>query len=596
MKKLFRKYRKHIWIYIAITSFVFLFFLRVLQFRAAQSGLIYPNTYIGDINFGGKTEDEAAELLNKKIQAILEGGLSVSIKGKNFNFGLLEYGADPDLSRDLIKTNSLNTVEALYAVGRSRFNLAANLMDTMQSISGKNNLSADIEFSDEDLISYLKHNLKDLETPSKNAGIEFRGDEPVIKDETIGSKIDYVDVLKKLKTQLQLLQKPYIAIDLVPDNPEIKKFEVEDRVPEIKQALSRVPFTVKYGEGEWQINKNTLKKYLDFEKQDGVAALAISKEKSAPFFDAVSKAVNVPAQDARFEIKDGRVIEFQTSRLGKTLDAEATRQALNGILFDGFPAVNAIVADSAPEFTTSNANQFGVSELLGVGTSTFAGSPPNRIHNIKTGAEKINGLLVKPGEEFSLLKALGEIDGEHGFKPELVIKENKTVPEFGGGLCQIGTTTFRAALASGLPITERQAHSYRVAYYEPAGTDATIYNPAPDFKFLNDTAGYILIQTKMAGTTLVFEFWGKKDGRESTMTKPVVYNIVPPPPVKYLESATLKPGEKKKVETAHSGADAYFKYTIKYPDERGEVNKTFTSHYRPWAEVWLVGATSTPAQ
>jgi vancomycin resistance protein YoaR len=289
------------------------------------------------------------------------------------------------------------------------------------------------------------------------------------------------------------------------------------------------------------------------------------------------------------------VAEFQTSRLGLTLNAEETINALNSILLDGYPAINAIVMTVPPEATTNEINNFGITDLLGAGSSTFAGSPPNRLHNIKTGAEKINGILIKPKEEFSLLKALGEIDGEHGFKPELGIKENKTVPEFGGGLCQIGTTTFRAALASGLPITERRNHSYRVVYYEPAGTDATIYNPAPDFKFINDTPGYILIQTKMFGTTLVFEFWGKKDGRQINITKPAIYNIVAPPEPKYIPTAELPPGNKKKIETAHNGADAYFKYTVKYPDERGEVNKTFSSHYRPWAEVWLVGATSTPA-
>ena len=70
------------------------------------------------------------------------------------------------------------------------------------------------------------------------------------------------------------------------------------------------------------------------------------------------------------------------------------------------------------------------------------------------------------------------------------------MPEYGGGLCQIGTTVFRAAVNSGLPITERRPHAYRVVYYEPAGFDATIYDPRPDLRFINDTENYILIQTK----------------------------------------------------------------------------------------------------
>ena len=234
-------------------------------------------------------------------------------------------------------------------------------------------------------------------------------------------------------------------------------------------------------------------------------------------------------------------------------------------------------------------NEMGIKEIIGIGRSDFRGSPPNRIHNIKTGAASLNGILIAPNEEFSLLKALGKIDGEHGYKPELVIKGNKTMPEFGGGLCQIGTTIFRATLASGLPILERQNHSYRVSYYEPpVGIDATIYYPKPDFRFLNDTGRYILIQTRIEGTELIFEFWGTKDGRVALQSEPVVYNRTAPPPAKLIETLDLPIGKKKCTERAHAGADAVFTYTITYLDGAVKTQE-FKSHYRPWGEVCLIG-------
>ena len=595
MKKHWKKYRKHIWTYIILASAVVAATIALLNYRSAQAGFIYPNVYIGDINFGGKTPDEAKNLLNKKIQAIIESGVTVKIKDKNTKFGLYEYAADPDLSRDLLKFDVAGTVAELYAAGREE-NLFSNLKNSLLSMTGKVNMSSNVELSDKDLLSYLKEKLKSYEVPAKNAAISFVGDEiKIINDET-GVRADYSRIKKELKLQLEHLQTPYLDAELVADEPMIKKYEVEDRLPDIKNTLARAPFTIKYNDSAWTIDREALKKYLDFEKNDGVAAVAVSAEKVAPLFKKISEAIDIPAQNARFEIKNGKVTEFQTSRLGMTLDAEATRETLNSILQNGYPAINAIVRNASPEITTSDANKLGIGTLLGVGTSTFAGSPPNRIHNINTGARKINGLLLKPGEEFSTLKAIGPVDEEAGFKRELVIKEDKTTPEFGGGLCQIGTTLFRAALAAGLPIAERRAHSYRVTYYEPAGTDATIYSPSPDFKFINDTPGFILVQAKVQGMTVAFEFWGTSDGREVARTNPVVYNITAPPPIRYIETGNLVPGEKKKIETAHKGADAYFKYTVKYPDGRGEVSKTFSSHYRPWAEVWLVGATSTPGQ
>jgi vancomycin resistance protein YoaR len=169
-----------------------------------------------------------------------------------------------------------------------------------------------------------------------------------------------------------------------------------------------------------------------------------------------------------------------------------------------------------------------------------------------------------------------------------VIKGNKTVPELGGGACQFGTTMFRTALNTGLPITNRQNHSYSVSYYFPVGTDATIYDPAPDFKFINDTKHYILIQTKIEENIMTFEMWGTKDGRVAEQTTPVLSNYVSPPATKIVETTDLAPGVTKCTEKAHTGVTASFDYKVTY--EEGEVKEqNFTSKYKPWQEVCLKG-------
>jgi hypothetical protein len=157
-------------------------------------------------------------------------------------------------------------------------------------------------------------------------------------------------------------------------------------------------------------------------------------------------------------------------------------------------------------------------------------------------------------------------------------------------------------LESGLKITERRNHSYRVSYYEPAGTDATIYSPKPDFRFLNDTPAHVMIQYRIEGSDLYFDFWGTDDGRQASTTYPVIYNIKSPPPTKYVETEDLEPGKVKCTESAHNGADAYFDYTVTYPEgseaETESRERRFYSRYIPWQEVCLIGkeeevATST---
>jgi vancomycin resistance protein YoaR len=183
------------------------------------------------------------------------------------------------------------------------------------------------------------------------------------------------------------------------------------------------------------------------------------------------------------------------------------------------------VDTTKPENSLAALNDLGINELIGHGVSKFNGSPKNRRFNIKVGVEKMKGIIVPQGATFSFDDNLGPVDGEHGFLPELVIKANDTVPEFGGGLCQVSSTTFRAAMDAGVPITARRNHAYAVQYYAPQGTDATIYPGSADLKFVNDTPGALLIWPYFPDdNTLVFDFYGTKDDRQVVLDKPVQYD------------------------------------------------------------------------
>jgi vancomycin resistance protein YoaR len=148
-------------------------------------------------------------------------------------------------------------------------------------------------------------------------------------------------------------------------------------------------------------------------------------------------------------------------------------------------------------------------------------------------------------------------------------------------------------LAAGLPVIERRAHAYRVTYYEqnsPPGFDATVYSPTTDFKFINDTPAYILIQAKAdnQASTLEVELWGTNDGRVATTTKPIITDQSPPPPDLYQDDPTLRAGQIKQVDWKAFGAKVKFDYHV---ERHGEVltHKTFSSNYRPWQAVFLRG-------
>ncbi|OGK34911.1 hypothetical protein A3F58_03750 [Candidatus Roizmanbacteria bacterium RIFCSPHIGHO2_12_FULL_37_9b] len=201
--------------------------------------------------------------------------------------------------------------------------------------------------------------------------------------------------------------------------------------------------------------------------------------------------------------------------------------------------------------------------------------------------------MIPKGSVFSFNDTVGDISSLTGYKPAYIIKSGKTVLGDGGGVCQVSTTLFRAALNAGLPILERTAHAYRVGYYEndsKPGFDATVFAPNPDLKIKNDSPASILIQTEVdqVNNLLYFRFYGKKDQRKIEISQVTVYDVVPPLPEIRQDDPTLKKGVIKQVDFPAWGAKAVFNYKVSN-DDKVLFEKKFFSNYRPWQAVYLVG-------
>ncbi len=258
-----------------------------------------------------------------------------------------------------------------------------------------------------------------------------------------------------------------------------------------------------------------------------VSLVRVTEEDTIKSFIAgLGARVNQEPSDALFGIGDNNQITVAVEeKLGRRLEEkESVAIILRALLAENTNNLSLSLElpteTIKPAISGSDRERLGLKELVGEGRTNFKGSPKNRVYNIKRALEQFQNVIIAPGEEFSFVDALGEVDGEHGYLPELVIKNNQTMPEFGGGICQVSTTVFRAAIYSGLKLTERRNHAYPVQYYKPYGMDATIYIPKPDLKFVNNTPGYILIQSIIEGDNLTFRFFGTKDGRVVSVDGP----------------------------------------------------------------------------
>lgn len=248
-------------------------------------------------------------------------------------------------------------------------------------------------------------------------------------------------------------------------------------------------------------------------------------EKIYDFLSTLKPEIDQEVKEPELVLENNKAIKFTPPEDGVKSDIKATTFNIVSALKNNSTSTQVAITVLKPQNELGNQNGLGIKELIARGESSFKGSPKNRRHNIQIGLEKISGAIILPGEEFSFNDHLGPVEEDQGFLPELVIKKTGTVPELGGGLCQVSSTTFRAAMKAGLPITQRKNHSYAVQYYSPQGTDATIYPGVIDLKFVNDTPGAILIWPYLKDKdTLIFDFYGTKDSREVILSKPYTYD------------------------------------------------------------------------
>ena len=433
--------------------------------------------------------------------------------------------------------------------------------------------------------------------------VEIPPVEPVI--EVVGKKIRVIE-----GTDGTLLDGALLNQKIVEGYRELKSAPIAIPTSTISKHLTTEKLAVITSRAETLVDKELVLRLDDerirLETKGLVAFLSTSGDESTTnkevvdeYVRGLQESLNKDPQDAKFEFVEGKVTEFAPGKDGVRVNLELTSKELevgmNKLLESQSKSegVEIVVTRTPPKVTTEKVNELGIKERIGRGESFYQHSIPNRIYNVALASTRINSALIPPGEEVSFNKMVGEVSGATGYRPAYIISGGRTVLGDGGGLCQVSTTMFRAAMSAGLPILERWGHAYRVSYYElnsKPGVDATVIAPSKDFRFKNDTPGHILIQTinDPKALHLVIEIYGTSDGRVTSISEPKVWGNTPPLPTIYQDDPTLPAGTMKQVDWAAPGAKASFEYKVARNGETIQ-DKTFSTTYRPWASVFLRG-------
>jgi vancomycin resistance protein YoaR len=169
-----------------------------------------------------------------------------------------------------------------------------------------------------------------------------------------------------------------------------------------------------------------------------------------------SQVDRLPA-DAKFVFNDQtlQLDVMEASSVGRALDIDASIQAINEAVARGEHSVSLVVNEAQPRVAaTATGQELGITQLIWAETSYFYGSSAERIQNIEAAARQYHGILVAPGETFSMGEHLGDVSLDNGFAEALIIYGGRTIKGVGGGVCQVSTTLFRAVFNAGFPIVD----------------------------------------------------------------------------------------------------------------------------------------------
>lgn len=580
--------------------------------RRAYHDRIFGGISIAGVDVSGMTTTNATEAVQHAVNTFLDTGITASLYNETKTIPLMPRGAsDPDLVYELAEVDVAGLVNQAYKMGRSGNNVQQFFMPLWYATFGRTDLNPNVSFAETRISDALREAFPNAESPGTPTDfvISFTKEDINVQviDAVIGSTIDMNNAFASLQEDAKDLKLNVLSLNLIERSSLISAEEATTLIPAAITAIKKAPYLLTFSNDEgdefsYEITQKNLAIWLKPEKdENGTPVLSLDSESMTAFLADMHTDIDIAAQDAKFTVEDDRVTEFVASRDGLVVNDDQ----LFADLRTAFSATDAstepitiAVARKSPNVPIESINTYGIKEILGQGISSYAGSPSNRRANIRHGAEKLNGLLIAPGETLSLLEHLRPFTTEDGYLPELVIKGDEIIPEIGGGLCQIGTTTFRSAMNSGLHIAERRNHSLVVSYYnDPSngnpGTDATIYDPSPDLKIQNDTEHYIMLETQVDETNskLTFNFWGTSDGRKGSYTPPQVLSWTGYGEKVTKETTSLAPGTTK-CQAAHPGATTTFDYNILWADGT-TTTETFNSSYRALPETCLIGVAAT---
>ena len=588
----------------ALLGGIMLFFAALLiwtlGYQLLYAGKIFPGVSVAGVDLSGMTPSDAAAKLNQQLIFPYQGQILLRDGDQIWVASPAELGMVFDASA---------SARSAYKLGRSG-GLFGAFSDQLDSRRHGKTAEAVIIFDQHIAYAYLQNLATKINQPPIEASLAIQGTEVVAQPGQVGRSLNVDAALITLSAQLQTFRDGEVALIIEEIQPQL--IDVSSQAETARQILS-APLVLYLDDwrdgdpGPWTFDVPTVADMLLVRKTDSENGskleVALDPRLLAETLNRIAAEVDRPAENARFIFNDEtRQLEIiRNSTIGRTVDTASSIIFINeNILAGSHDIPLQVITDEPAVMGTMTAAELGITELVNEETSYFYGSSAERIQNVQTAAAAFHGVLIAPGETFSMGSVMGDISLDNGYAEALIIYGGRTIKGVGGGVCQVSTTLFRTVFFAGFPVVERHSHAYRVYYYEQnadgsrnpnlVGLDATVYFPLVDFKFTNDTPYWLLMETytNVAGRSLTWKFYSTSDGRSVDWQTTGTTNVVSAPEPLFQESEELAKNEIRQVDWSAEGADVSVSRTV-FRNGQFYFEDVFNTHYDPWQAVCEYG-------
>lgn len=450
---------------------------------------IYPGVTVGGSSADGQMDPiDLSGLSRPEALAALEEAFTSVTPGQSLEVTVGEYSRTLDLSGVGTRYDASQTTESAYLYGRTG-SLPARIRAVWQSLTQGIVITPAIAVDQQLLDSEIQKLASDLSSEMSQPTYTLEDDVLILDRGQTGVSIDTGDFLAFVRGRI-------LSGDL---SPAVYEPQVED--------------------------------------PDQLDLMLIRDE------------IEQPMQNPRLDLEnDPTGNTILPAQRGISLDVDEAQK----ILAESDERYVELPLDiTEPTMTTEEFESALFRDVLGEGTTSFNASLVGRTTNVKLACDFIDGVILNPGDVFSYNDTVGPRTYERGFRDAIVYVGASAEDGVGGGICQVSSTIYYAALRADLEIVERKAHS-RIVTYVPLGEDATVAWGAVDFRFKNDTDYPIRIDVSYGRSSMTVQLVGTKTENKTVQMETTVLSKTPFQTV-HVENAELAPGESRVKSNGYTG-------------------------------------------